>query len=249
MNGESTNRMQCPEFEAVLADAIEGRLNPAQDAEFRSHARACSVCGPMAADALAGFSLLRSLEEIEPPRHLVHNILTHTTGVVRSDQARAYIPLGERLRHWFTPVLAPMLNPRIAGSLAMAFFSLTLILSLAGFRLSDLKHVNLRPSAVRQGITRQYYATSARVVKYYDSMRFVYELQSRLGELKNQITPAEQKQQPPEEQKKKNDKDITRRPEPKREQDYYSRRESTMKLAFAGPIPSAANSASQRRNA
>jgi hypothetical protein len=228
---------------------VEGRLSTAQDAEFRSHAQTCSVCGPMLADALAGFDLLHSLEDIEPPKHLLHNILAGTSGVVsvRGDATRA--PLGERLRQWLFPVLTPMLQPRIAGSLAMAFFSLTLIMSLAGFKVSDVKHLDLRPSAIRQSVTRQYYETSARVAKYYDSMRFVYELQSRLGELKNQITPAEQNPKPSQKKKEKNDKDITRRPQPQRERDYYSQRETGMKLALARPISTAPNSMLKRRDA
>jgi hypothetical protein len=141
-----------------------------------------------------------------------------------------------------------MLQPRIAGSLVMTFFSLTLILTLAGFKFSDLKHVDLRPSAIRQGISRQYYATTAKVVKYYDSMRFVYELQSRLGELKNQITPPEQNQQPTEEKKEKNDKDITRRPQPEREE-YYSQRGNSMRLASVRPISTAPNQTLKRRDA
>jgi hypothetical protein len=35
MTGESTNRMGCAEFEGLLAEAVEGRLSPAQDAPLR----------------------------------------------------------------------------------------------------------------------------------------------------------------------------------------------------------------------
>jgi hypothetical protein len=249
MNGEGTNRMQHAEFEGMLAEGIEGRLSPAQEAEFRSHAQSCSMCGPMLADALAGYDLLHTLDEIEPPKHLLHNILTATTGVAPRRTATERVPFGERLREWLRPAFTPVLNPRLAGSLAMAFFSLTLIMSLAGFRITDLKHMDLRPSSIRQGVTRRYYETSARVVRYYDSMRFVYELQSRLGELKNQITPPEQPQQPSQEQKKKNDKNITRRPQPQREQEYYSQREDNMKLAFEDLPSTAPDSMLKRRDA
>jgi hypothetical protein len=249
MNGESTNRMQCTEFETLLAEAVEGRLNAAQDADFRAHARGCTVCGPMLADALAGFELLHTLAEVEPPRNLVHNILVRTSGVTSVRNAAEKAPLADRLREWLRPVLIPMLQPRVAGSLAMGFFSLTLILSLAGFKVSDLKHIDLRPSAIRQGLTRQYYETSARVVKYYDNMRLVYETQARFGELKNQITPAEQNQQPSQEKKQKNDKNITRRPQPKREQDYYSQRATNMKLASLEANSAAPHSTWKRRDA
>jgi hypothetical protein len=146
-----------------------------------------------------------------------------------------------------------MLQPRIAGSLAMTFFSLTLILGLSGFKVGDLRHLDLRPSAIRQGITRGYYETSAKVVKYYDSMRVVYQLQAGFRDLKNQFTPSEQEQQqqqqPSQEKKEKNDKDITRRPQPKREQDVYSQAGNAMNLADARSISSGPNATHKRREA
>ena len=57
----------------------------------------------------------------------------------------------------------------------MAFFSLSISLSLAGVKVSDVRHVDLRPSAIK----RTYYETSGRVVKYYENIRFVYEIESR----------------------------------------------------------------------
>lgn len=248
MNGESTKRMQCVEFEVVLAEAVEGRQSPAQDAEFRSHAQACSTCGPMLADSLAGFEMLHSLPDVDPPQHLVHNILISTSGVASASEG-GRTPFSERLRHWLLPVFTPMLQPRVAGSMAMGFFSLTLVLSLAGFKVSDLRKVDLRPSAIRQGATRHYYETSAKVIKYYDSMRIVYQLQAGFRDLKNQITPPEQEQQqPPEQKKEKNDKDITRTPQPKRDEDNYSQRAGSMRLASSQPI-TAAYSTHNRRDA
>ena len=71
-------------------------------------------------------------------------------------------------------------------SFGMAFFSLSISLSLAGVKLSDLRHVDLRPSAIK----RNYYETSGKVVKYYENIRFVYEIESRVREFKRATTPA-----------------------------------------------------------
>src|SRR5258705_12339197 len=98
MNGESTNRMQCAEFETLLAEAVEGRLNAAQDADFRAHARGCTACGPMLSDALAGFDLLHTLAEGEPPPNLGQNILGRTSGVPSSRMPPEPVPLANRLR-------------------------------------------------------------------------------------------------------------------------------------------------------
>ena len=69
----------------------------------------------------------------------------------------------------------------------MAFFSLSVALSVAGVKVSDLRQLDLRPSAVK----RTYYETSGRVVKYYENIRFVYEIESRVREFKKVATPAE----------------------------------------------------------
>ena len=69
----------------------------------------------------------------------------------------------------------------------MAFFSLSVALSVAGVKPSDLKQADLS----RSGLRRTYYTTSARVVKYYENIRLVYEIESRVREFKRVTTPAE----------------------------------------------------------
>src|SRR5438067_2751273 len=122
------------------------------------------------------------------------------------------------------PVRAGAMQPRIAGSFAMAFFSITLLLNLAGFRFGELRGVNLRPSAIRGTLSRQYYQTTARVAKYYDSVRLVYELESRLRELKNAALPQpEEKPRPQEKKPRKDDGNISNRPE-QQNQNYVQQR-------------------------
>ena len=71
--------MPCSEFDALLMEAVEGKLTAAQSERFRSHADSCGVCGPLFADAKSGFAWLQSLEEVEPPANLLHNILAATS--------------------------------------------------------------------------------------------------------------------------------------------------------------------------
>ena len=52
--------------------------------------------------------------------------------------------------------------------------------------MSDVRHVDLRPSAIK----RTYYETTGRVVKYYENIRFVYEIESRVREFKRVTAPA-----------------------------------------------------------
>ena len=97
-------------------------------------------------------------------------------------------------------------------SFGMAFFSLSVALSVAGVKPSDLRQISLRPATVRH----TYYATQARVVRYYENIRFVYEVESRVREVKRMVTPAEPA--PAKQKERKND--TSREPEQKQERNY-----------------------------
>ena len=232
MTGKTQNGMQCIEFEALLADALDGTLDSQRMSQFQGHAAGCPDCGPLLAESRAGLQWMKSLQEIEPPRHLVHNILAATTGAERRT-ADAAAPAGwwQRLRDQLHPVMVPawaaIRQPRFAMSFGMAFFSLSLVLNLSGVKLRDLGHADLRPSAIRSG----YYETQAKVVRYYENMRLVYELQSRMRDLRN-ATRTEEPEQPqaaPQPKEKRRDDNTSGQPE-KRNQ-YYSADGSGVLLA------------------
>ena len=67
---------------------------------------------------------------------------------------------------------------------AMAFFSIALTLNLTGVQLSDLKLANLRPSAVRSFMERRLTMASTPIIRYYDHLRLVYEVETRMRELR-----------------------------------------------------------------
>jgi hypothetical protein len=211
MPDETKRGMECTEFEALLSDALEGegQLSPARKQSFDAHRRVCGVCGPLFADVQAGRQWLQSLEEVEPPAYLVHNILAATTGVVSTRALAATpggrtTPFGERLREgwdsFFAPVAAFVRQPRFVMSFGMIFFSFSLALNVAGVKPADMAKVDLRPAAVRHA----YIDAQIKVVKFYDNIRFVYEIESKLRELKRANTPAEPGPQEPKENRKNN---------------------------------------------
>ncbi len=71
------------------------------------------------------------------------------------------------------------LQPRLAMTAAMAFFSIALTMNLTGIRLRELRASDLRPSSLK----RSFYEVNAHVVRYYDNLRVVYELESRVRDL------------------------------------------------------------------
>ena len=144
-------KLACSEFEALLTDAMEGQLSGATQNSFDAHRRICAVCGPLFADAEAGRLYLRSLEPVEPPPYLVHNILVATTGVVSSRLAPGMAgtsPFLERLRQWwdswFAPFDAFVRQPRFVMSFGMVFFTFSLVVRAAGVKPADVARIDLR---------------------------------------------------------------------------------------------------------
>ncbi|SRR6266700_2817137 len=203
MNKDFKHELQCGEFEAILADALdldrarsegegESVLSDEAMEAFEAHGRNCQICGPLLADARQGLLLLRSIEEMEPPRNLLHNILAATTMAEAGVEASAdEAPQSwlDRVRWALRPSLAGLMRSRFATSFAMAFFSLSLTLTLAGVKVSDVSRIDWHPSALRRSVVLGYTDIEARVARYYDNLRVVYEVESRVRELKKNVTP------------------------------------------------------------
>jgi Putative zinc-finger len=249
--------MQCHEFDTLLSDALDGVLTGIRLDAFHAHSRTCSVCGPLFAEVQAGRNWLKDLTEVEPPASLVTNILASTTGVdtqrlrvnvSASQGASSYSPSSfrpswwERAQAWASgaiqPIWGTVRQPRFAMSFGMAFFSLSVALSVLGVKPADLRQLSLRPAAIRH----TYYNTQARVVRYYENIRFVYEVESRVREFKRNVTTAEpgstgegSKDSTPDKKDHKND--TTQQPEEKQERNY-SQRENNLVLASARLGPS-----------
>jgi hypothetical protein len=221
MDSNLHNPIPCSQFEALLSDALDGMLAPEAGQAFEEHKRSCLVCGPMFTEAKQGMLWLQTLEEVEPPKNLVHNILAATTMAqiqeqvtTRSDQSGWAARLWQKLRSG-----SGAMQPRFVTSFAMAFFSLSLTFTLTGVRLDK---VDWHPQALKKSVVLQYTQVENRVVKYYSNMRFVYEIESRVRELRKAAGPSEDEGKPqtqPKEKKRKDDNsDTSGSPQNRREQ-------------------------------
>jgi hypothetical protein len=175
----------------------------------------------MFAEARRGLQLLRGLAEVEPPANFVHNVLAATTGraEVLAPTAQPRESRWQKFRGMLRPVAGSVLQPKFAMSFAMAFFSISLLLNLAGFKVSSLRRLDLS----RTGIVRGAYEAQGQVLKYYENIRFVYEIESRVQELKRATTPEETT--PPAE-KGKDRKDHSGNPDQKQYQNYSREQEA-----------------------
>lgn len=196
--GSRAGGMGCAECEAMLTDAIDGLLTPEQRARFDLHLLGCEDCAMAYEDAQRGAAWLEMLksDRPQPTADLMARILAQTSGAQMAQPAYVAAvepvmapPIAARIRAWFNlkHLGQALLQPRLAMTTAMAFFSIALTMNLVGIRITDIKASDLTPSNLKRSL----YQTNARVVRYYDNLRVVYELESRLGELRrNDDAPA-----------------------------------------------------------
>jgi len=71
-------------------------------------------------------------------------------------------------------------EPRLALTAAMAFFSIALTLNLTGVHLNDLHARDFKPTSLKH----TYFQANAQAVRYYDSLRVVHVLESRVQDLR-----------------------------------------------------------------
>lgn len=97
---------------------------------------------------------------------------------------RSRVAAGFRLRS----IGQTLLQPRLAMTAAMAFFSIALTMNITGVRISQLRVSDLRPSTIQRNIVQ----ANASVHRYYDNLKVVYELESRVRDLQRSSTETDQ---------------------------------------------------------
>ena len=186
-------------------DALDHTASPDDQAFFDRHLASCVSCSRMFMDARRGAAWLEMLRDPrpEPPSHLFDRILSQTSGaalhiaptplpqpIVLPNPYPALVSVPPNVLP-FRPRNAAfsfgqrIIQPRLAMTAAMAFFSIALTLNLAGVRVSELRASDLRPANLRRNL----YKANAHVVRYYDNLRVVYELEARVHELQRTAEP------------------------------------------------------------
>ena len=212
--GKRMSRLTCTQCEGMLLDAADGLLLPDEQTHFDLHIEECTGCTRLFADIRRGGAWMEMLKEAPPvpPQGLVDRILARTSGdpetsanvlaqaahaasLFGHSQAKVlpfHVPAHlQQPRTRVQRMMHTVMQPRFAMTAAMAFFSIALTMNIAGVRLSALHASNLKPSNVK----KSFWAANGRVVRYYDNLRVVYELESRVHEMQreNDTEPAPQR--------------------------------------------------------
>jgi hypothetical protein len=197
-SGRPGRVLRCDEWENLIADALDGTLPAADAAAFTRHHAECALCAQMLKETQQGKAWIEYLaEEPEVPADLLKKILARTSGSVSGEEAGVVpgVPLPVRAVpprpaawHRVLPMVRQVarqaFEPRLMMTAAMAFFSIALTLNLTGIKLTEMRAADLRPSRLRATLSRQYYSTNEQVMKYYENLRLVYEMEARVRELR-----------------------------------------------------------------
>jgi hypothetical protein len=201
----------CGQWETLLVDALDGLLRPEDEVVFSSHMANCAACAEMFEEARRGREWLEFLApEPEVPAYLLDKILVETghgkLDLSRLDASKLAVAGGPAAGNvlamppvWQRPGFATRMRrfaePRLMMTAAMAFFSIALTISMVGARL-NLRISDLRPTTVRSVLEKRIMTASTPIVRYYDHLRFVYEVESRMRELRRSSESPQQNPAP-----------------------------------------------------
>ena len=204
-------RPECLACEEMLTDAVDGLLSDSDQTFFNRHVATCAQCAALLADAQRGAAWLDLLKtpRPEPSAQLFARILAATSEADPLQSALADatltpvhpVALPNRIQPSrilptrvlpaqvlpFRPRLPQlgryMLDPRLAMTAAMAFFSIAVTLSMAGVRLDQLRAGNLNPVHLKHS----YYQATASASRRYEGLRVVHVLESRADDLRDTL--------------------------------------------------------------
>ncbi len=199
------NSPACGQWETLLADALDGLLRPEDEATFSGHMAICPACSALFEEARKGREWLEFLSpEPEVPQGLLDKILAQTGpgqvegfGLLPAPAGNVAAMPQPWQRPGFMGHVRRFAEPRLMMTAAMAFFSIALTLNLTGVRITSVRLSDLRPTAVRSFMQRQVTMASTPLIRYYDHLRFVYEVEARMRDFRRSAENETQPNQQP----------------------------------------------------
>jgi anti-sigma factor RsiW len=175
--------MNCGEFESILADYVDGTLGATERATVELHAAECANCREFMAEVTSVAALMERVEDVEPPAELITRIAYQTPqGRVRHEADTPGF-WAELKAKW----LEPLLQPRLAMGMAMTVLSFSMLAKCTGVpQVQHFSAADLSPGHVVETLEDRVLRTKDRLVKNYENLRVVYEIESRLNEMEKQ---------------------------------------------------------------
>ena len=173
--------MTCSELDILLCDYLDGALSPGDARSVETHLESCSACAEMAKDARLAMAFMERAADAEPPPQLMTRIL-HETASGR--HGRLGRPSG--IRSWFAGALGWILQPRLVMGMALTIFSFSMMARCPGISPRQLRPSDMDPKKIWAALDDQAHRTWERSLKFYENIKVVYEIQSRLRDWTDQ---------------------------------------------------------------
>ena len=174
--------MNCAEFESTLADYVDGTLDAGERARLEAHMASCSGCREMFEDVTAATAFLARVPEVEPPDTLITQIAYQAPACrIRGPWERQGL-LSRLASKWMQPVL----QPRLVMGMAMTVLSFAMLERCTGVKVQNIQAADLNPVRIWGGVEDRAVRLKDRVVKSYENLRVVYEVETRLKDLEQQ---------------------------------------------------------------
>jgi Putative zinc-finger len=172
--------MTCAELEILLCDYVDGTLRGAEKSALETHLAGCSSCAELAKDVAGVTAFIGRVAIAEPPAELLTRILHELpTGRQKTERPSWW-------RNLFGGWVNTVLSPRYAMGMAMTVLSFSMIAKFAHIEPRKLTQADLDPVKIWAMIDDRAHRSWDRAVKYYDNLRVVIEIQSRLKEWTDQ---------------------------------------------------------------
>lgn len=169
--------MNCADIEILICDYVDGTLPADRQAEVERHLAQCPACAALARDSAAAVAFIARAEEAEPPPELITRLLFDPPWSREKSRSKS---VRSRMGRWFSPIL----QPKFAMGAAMTILSFSILSQLTPVR--QLRLSDLEPAKVWRGLEDRTYAAWNRTVKFYESLKVVYQIQTTLREWQQQ---------------------------------------------------------------
>jgi hypothetical protein len=165
----------CTDIELLLCDYADNVLSREQKAAFDAHTAACPACAQAVADVRLVLEVVERAEIVHPPQELLTRIMHQLPAAQKTLRpARGFAAK-------FRALLEPVLQPRFAMGMAMTILSFSMLGKFVG-PVKTLKPEDLNPMSILASIDDKAHRAWNSAVKYYENLRLVYEIQTRLHE-------------------------------------------------------------------
>ena len=169
-------QLSCNEFEILLCDYVDNTLSNEARLHINEHAAICPACAEMMRDVAGVTQFIERVPVVEIPQHLVTKILF--------EKPQAEVSRGAW--NWLKGLFRPIMQPKFAMGMAMTILSFSMLGKFTGIQVRQLKPSDLDPVKVYQLVDDSAHRGWERAMKYYDNLRLVYEIQTRLKEWNDQ---------------------------------------------------------------